>query len=503
MNRSSLTKSHIELKHILYMTGKTLSGIGLIETIALLTSLIFKEWNMAFSLMIGIGAFFIVGFLFILIGRDTKQDRISWGAGMSMVALTWILGGFISAIPCYLSGHFASYLDAFFEVMSGYTTTGLVLIQDLDHAPMGLNMWRHLITFLGGQGMIVMALSFLTTGLKGLFKVYVGEARDEQIFPNVMHTARIIWYVAILYLVLGTAALTIVGILIGLPLDMAFFRGLWMFMGAWDTAGFAPQSQNAMYFHSLAYEVLSMMIMILGTINFALHYFILTGNYKEIVKNIEIKSLFVTINLLFLIGAIGLKNNYQDGILIFRKVYYHFVSAHTGTGFATLYSNQFFYEWSDTAIIAIVIAMLAGGSVCSTAGGIKALRIGIIANALVNDIKKIIRPDSAIVVEKFHHLKEVVLNDKLVRNASIIILFYILTFTIGTMAGTLYGYPLKQSMFESASALGNVGLSAGITLPSMPDGLKVIYILMMWAGRLEFISIIALIAFFFKEAREG
>jgi len=503
MDKSVFKSDHIELRHVLYMTGKTLSAIGFVEIIAVITSLLYKEWSMAFNLMIGTGLFFVVSFIFIFIGRDTKEQRFSWGAGMSMVGLTWALGGLISAIPPYLSGHFASYLDAFFEVMSGYTTTGLVLIQDLDHAPMGLNMWRHLITYIGGQGMVLMTLSFLASGMRGLLKVYMGEARDEQIFPNVIHTARIIWFVSLLYLVLGTTALTINGVLIGLPLDMAFFRGLWMFLGGWDTAGFAPQSQNAMYFHSTSYEIISMMIMLLGTINFALHYFILSGNYKEGIRNAEIKSLFVTITSLSILGIIALKAIYSTPMVAFRKVFYHFVSAHTGTGFATLYSQQFFYEWSDAAIILIVIAMLAGGSVCSTAGGIKALRIAILANALVNDIKKMIRPDSAVVVEKFHHLKEVALQDRHVRNASIIVLLYIVTFSIGTLAGTFYGYPLKQAMFESASALGNVGLSSGITQPSMPDGLKVIYIFMMWVGRLEFMSVIALFAFLFKEAKEG
>lgn len=502
-NKHKFKDGHIELRHVLYMTGKTLSAIGIVEIVAAITSLLYREWNMLFNLMIGIGLFFLVSFIFIFIGRDTKEEKFSWGAGMSMVALTWALGALISAVPPYLSGHFKSYLDAFFEVMSGYTTTGLVLIQDLDHAPMGLNMWRHLITYIGGQGMVLMTLSFLASGMRGLLKVYMGEARDEQIFPNVMHTARIIWSVSLLYLVLGTLALTINGVLIGLPLDMAFFRGLWMFLGGWDTAGFAPQSQNAMYFHSLSYEIISMTIMILGTINFALHYFILTGNYKEGIRNAEIKSLFTTITILSFLGAVALKGIYSDGAVSFRKTFYHFVSAHTGTGFATLYSQQFFYEWSDAAIILLVIAMLAGGSVCSTAGGIKALRIAILANALVNDIKKMIKPDSAVVVEKFHHLKEVTLQDKHVRNASIITLLYIATFAFGTLAGTFFGYPLKAAMFESASALGNVGLSIGITQPSMPDALKIIYIFMMWVGRLEFMSVIALFAFLFKEAKEG
>lgn len=115
MDKSVFKSDHIELRHVLYMTGKTLSAIGLVEIVAVITSLLYKEWNMAFNLMIGTGLFFVLSFIFIFIGRDTKDQRFSWGAGMSMVGLTWALGGLISAIPPYLSGHFASYLDAFLK----------------------------------------------------------------------------------------------------------------------------------------------------------------------------------------------------------------------------------------------------------------------------------------------------------------------------------------------------------------------------------------------------
>ena len=124
--------------------------------------------------------------------------------GMSLVGLSWLAAMFLGAIPLFLSGHWGSYLDACFDAMSGFATTGLVLVQDLDHLALSHNLWRHLMMFIGGQGIVIVALSFFVRGLSGAFKMYVGEARDERVLPNVVHTARFIWLVSIIYLILGS-----------------------------------------------------------------------------------------------------------------------------------------------------------------------------------------------------------------------------------------------------------------------------------------------------------
>ena len=116
------------------------------------------------------------------------------------------------ALPYYLSGNYLSYLDCCFDVMSGFTTTGLTLIQDMDHLSNGINMWRHLLTFVGGQGMVVLALTFLVKGTNGAYKMYVGEGKDERLMPNAVSTARYIWLISLIYLVVGTLVLWIAGI---------------------------------------------------------------------------------------------------------------------------------------------------------------------------------------------------------------------------------------------------------------------------------------------------
>jgi trk system potassium uptake protein TrkH len=352
--------------------------------------------------------------------------------------------------------------------------------------------------FIGGQGIVIVALSFFVRGASGAFRMYVGEARDEKILPNVIHTARFIWLVSITYLILGTLSLGIVAILNGMKPINAFFHGACVFMAAFDTGGFAPQSQNILYYHSLPFEIITVIIMVLGAINFKLHYHIWMGNRREIFKNIETQTLFITILITFGITAFGLAQigSYPKAILLFRKGFYQLVSGHSGTGFMTIYARQFINEWNHLALVGVICAMAFGGAVCSTTGAIKMLRIGIIFKALKEDIKRIILPEKAVVIQKFHHIKEIFVEDKQVRSALLITLAYLVLYGLGAIIGMLFGYPFLNSLFESTSAAANVGLSCGITDVNMPATLKLTYIFQMWAGRLEFMSVFTLIGFF-------
>ena len=492
-----ILKPHREdIKIIGYYLGKIIIGLGLTMFVPVIIGLMFKEINPALDFLIGIEISLIFGL--ILTKLCFTEKDLNWMQGMIVVSLAWLVAMILGAIPLYLSGHWKSYLDACFDAMSGFATTGLVLVQDLDHISFTHNLWRHLIMFIGGQGIVIVALSFFVKGISGAFKMYVGEARDERVLPNVIHTARFIWLVSMVYLILGTLALGIVGVLNGMKSINAFFHGACVFMAAFDTGGFAPQSQNILYYHSLPFEVVTITIMLLGAINFKLHYHLWTGNRREIFKNIETATLFITIMLTFLITAVGLDQlgTYPKAILLFRKGFYQLISGHTGTGYMTIYARQFINEWGNLALVGIICAMALGGSTCSTTGGIKMLRIGIICKAFAQDVKRIILPEKAIVIKKFHHIKDIFLEDKQARSALLITLAYLGLYGIGAIVGVVFGYPFLNSLFESTSAAANVGLSCGITDVGMPALLKVTYIIQMWAGRLEFMSVFTLIGFF-------
>ncbi len=488
-----ILRPHLDdYKIIGYYLGKITISIGIAMVIPLIIAVGYSEWQCAVNFLLSIAFTLLAGALLSIICH-TRKDLATMHA-MAVAALSWIVAMLVSAVPLYLSGHYGSYLDASFEALSGYATTGLSLVVNLDHMANSYNFWRHFIMFMGGQGIVVIALTFLVRGTAGAFRMYVGEAREEKIMPNVVETARFIWLVSIVYLLLGSGALSLAAIWGGLPPLKAVFDSVCIFMAAWDTGGFTPHSQNILFYHNFPFEIITISLMLLGAMNFALHYAVWTGNRRELYRNIEIVTLFISIVITLSITAWGVfgKNIYSQPMPFSSKTFYHLISAHTGTGYSTIYPRQFVNEWGALAMFGVTIAMAIGGSVCSTTGAIKVFRVGVMYKAIRQDIKKLLIPETAVFVQKIHHIKDMILEDKYVRISALILIAYIILYTFGTVAGLLCGYSLSEASFESVSAAGNVGLSCGITSPSMPTALKIVYMFQMWAGRLEFIAVMVL-----------
>lgn len=487
-----------DLRVILHFLGKIVFGFALTMVLPIFVAILFGEMAPVFDFSIGCLLSVCVGLFFVAIAQLPHGAEMRWVHGMVVVALAWLLCMFLGAVPFYLSGHWTCFLDACFESMSGIATTGLVLVQDLDHLSKAANLWRHLLMFLGGQGIIVVALSFLVKGAAGAFTLYVGEARDEKILPNIIETAKFIWFVSLIYFVLGTTLLSACCIwAVGMPVPLAIFHGACGFMAAFDTGGFAPQSQNIIFYQSSIYELACVIIMIWGSINFNLHYAIWTGRRRELFRDIEIRTFFATTTVAVILTLVGLAKGhvYAQPLSMMRRGFFQVVSGHTGTGFQTIYNRQFITEWGPLAMLGLLVAMALGGSVCSTTGGIKMMRVGLIGRGFKEDIKRFLTSEASVVKVKFRHLRDLFLDDKQVRSASLITLAYLMLYCLGAVAGCFYGHPFLYSLFESTSAAANVGLSCGITQTAMPASLKVIYILQMWAGRLEFISIFVLCGF--------
>ncbi len=483
-----------DLKAVLHYQGKLITGLGFAMLLPLGIALINFEFAPAVDFIIAILICVLAGRL--LVNRFPHAVDLNWRQGMSIVALSWLVATLLGAIPLFLSGHYLSFLDASFETMSAFTTTGLVLVNNLDHMAYSYNFWRHFMCFIGGQGIILVAMTILVKGGSAL-KVYIGEAREEKIMPNVVQTARFIWFVSITYLIIWTAVLFTINVSNNMAPGRALFHAVCLFMSGWDTAGFAVQSQSILYYHSPAIEVITAIIFMLGAINFGVHYAVWTGRPRELMKNFELKVHISSIMLLFALVCIGFVFNFpfSEFLSFFRKTFYQLLSAHTGVGYSNILSSDFNIFWSQLSIIAIIIAMGLGASSSSTAGGIKMLRVGIFLKGIKKEIRTLTSPESAVIVEKFHHMKPVSLQDVHIKTALMIILLYISLYLLGAILGTVYGYPFMDSLFESVSASANVGLSSGITSPSMPNGLKAIYMSQMWLGRLEFISIFVLIRF--------
>ncbi|HTZ11538.1 MAG TPA: potassium transporter TrkG, partial [Candidatus Margulisiibacteriota bacterium] len=180
-----------DAKTIGYYLGRIIIGLSLTMFVPVIFGLCLQEINPTLDFIIALEISLTFGIL--LTKLCYTESDLNWMQGMIVVSLSWLVAMILGAIPLYLSGHWKSYLDSCFEAMSGFATTGLVLVQDLDHLSYTHNLWRHLIMFIGGQGIVIVALSFFVKGLSGAFKMYVGEARDERIMPNVIHTSRFIW----------------------------------------------------------------------------------------------------------------------------------------------------------------------------------------------------------------------------------------------------------------------------------------------------------------------
>lgn len=476
-------------------TGKVLIGIGLLMLLPAAVSLVFGELAAMVDFLVGAGACFVFGLATEAACQTTRE--ITWSHGMVVVTVSWFFATVLGAIPHWLSGHFGSYLDAMFDLMSGYTTTGLYLIQDLDHISYGLNTWRHLLSYAGGQGIIVVALTFLFRGTAGAYAVYVGEGKDERLLPNVVRTARAIWLVSLVYLVIGSAALLGVALSLGQPPVRAALHSVWVFMAAWSTGGFAPQSYNIGYYHSHAYEAVTAVLFIIGSLNFALHWAVWTGNRSEALKNIEVITFTSTVTLAMIIVTTGLTRLgvYPHVAVLFRKMFYHVASGHTTTGFGTIYSRELVVQWGPLAMLGITMAMALGASACSTGGGFKALRVGLIFKGLIRAVRQVILPESAHVTQRVHHIRTRLLDDGAVRTAMVIVLSYAGMYAFGTLLAVYFGYDTTQALFDAVSAGSNTGLSCGVTSPSMPAAMKAAWIVMMWAGRLEFMSLFATLGF--------
>ena len=479
-----------------FYLGKVATGLALMMALPAVVAAALGEWNSFTALLAGTGI--AVAFGQLTEWRLQTRASLTWAHGTVVVALAWLLGPLLAAVPFLLSGHFANFLDAWFEAMSGLTTSGLSVMQDLDHVSYSMQFYRHLTHFAGGQGIVIVVLSLFASGGGAIGTLYVAEGREERVVPSVVRTARFIYLVAGVYLVIGTIAMAIAMRVAGI----GGWRGLWhainMFFAAFDTGGFSPTSQSAAYYHSITVEAVIIVLMIAGTMSFALHYQLWRGDRRELLRNLEMRSLAITVIGFTAVALYGLAHTgaytHLGGLL--RKGFFTLLSAHSGTGFGVTSGTLFLTDWGTLAPAAVVIVMALGGMAGSTAGGIKAIRIGQTFKGVTQDVRRLLTPENAVTVTTYHVGRRRILRTPVLRAATTILLVYVLTFLLGAAVGLVYGdWSINETLFESVSAAANVGLSVGIVSPDMPVGLEITYILQMWLGRLEFLAAFALVGY--------
>lgn len=473
--------------------GRVIKNIGFLLLFPVPVAVMYMEWAVIPDFVMASSVAFIIGLMLQIIFYTVEELKPRHA--MAVASIVWILASLVGGLPLWTSGTVRTVLDGTFDAMSGWTTCGLTTIPDIDHVSHAMNFWRHFMQFIGGAGIVVFSIALLSKSVSGSVRLYISEGREEKISPSITKTTKAIMSICLLFLLVGSVMLSIVGLYNGLSVGNAIFDGVMITMAAFSTGGFGPHSQSILYYHSLPYELIAMVIFIVGAFNFALHFSVLTGNRAELKKNIEIITFTATVVCLTVITLVFLMyfNVYADQMALFRKGFFQLISGHTTTGFGTINSIQLSREWPYLTLFAVTTSMLLGACACSTGGGIKAIRVGVIIRMFIREVKKVVLPENAVIVEKYHHIHSAVIDDRTARGALLVALGYIILFTLGSLITMFYGYSMIDSMFETASAVGNTGLSVGITGYQMPSLVKVTYILLMWAGRLEIISVFVLI----------
>ena len=481
-----------DLRLILLYTGRVIYGVGLAMAVPAVVAVGFGESADAWS-------FVLTGSLAVIVGRGAEifvqtDKRLDSSHALATVSLAWLTAPVFCAMPLFMSGHYASFLDAYFEGMSGIATIGLTLANDLDHMSRSVNFWRHWMHFLGGQGIVVIILTAFSSGAARLGTLYTGEGREDVILPNIVRTARFIWRVALVYALIGTSLLWIAVTASGLPVLEGLYHAFNLFMAAFDTGGFSTQSSSVAFYRSQVVEAVLLVIMVAGAFSFALHYQLWQGRQSELVKNTEARTLFASVTVLLSIMVIGLvrSGTFESFGPLYRHALFNTISAQTTTGLGTVPGRLFVTDWGVLAPAVIVTGMAIGGMAGSTAGGIKGIRIGLVIKGLRRDIRRVLLPEDAVIIESYHAAGRSILKSSQVRDAAMFILLWLGLYAIGALLGLFYGYPLELAMFESVAAASSGGLSVGLARPDVETPLKIVYILQMVVGRLEFISIFAL-----------
>lgn len=489
-----------DLKIVGYHLARFLRVVSFLLLPPMFVACLYSEFNLVPAFLLGFSLSLTACALLELLCATEREMELKHA--ILVAALLWLAAPFFGSLPLWFSGQYV-FLDSFFEATSGFTGTGLTLTRHADLLPKSINFLRHLLQFVGdGVGIVVISLCIFGRTQISSFLVFKGEAREAGIRPSIVKTSRRILGIALTFLALGTVLFALAGITEGQKPGDAVFDGLNHSMTAYATGGFSTHSQNLLYYHSFLIEIVALVLMILGSLNFNLHYAILTGRRGEMVKDIEIKVFLVfLITGGLLVGFYLSRSFHSSAFTIFRKGFFHVISAQTTTGFQTVPPSYMMYLWPVPVLVLLSILMIVGGSANSTSGGIKNLRLGILFKSLLLEIRKTFLPSSAVVVETYHHLGENPITETVIRGAAVVTLSYLLLLGFGTLVTTSFGYPFHASLFETASALANTGLSCGVTSPSMPSILKLTYIFLMWAGRLEIIAIFVLLGFIFLQLR--
>ena len=473
------------------MVFRTMGALLLIEaffmTLALGVSLWYNEPDNGVFLLSTIITL-LAGLIGLSIGRRA-ESRMGEREGYVIVAMVWVVFSAFGLLPYYLSGQVPSFTDAWFESMSGFTTTGATIIPDLEVITHGLLFWRSLTQWIGGMGIIVLSIAILPIfGLNGM-QLYAAEVSGltyEKVSPRIADTAKMMWSIYIV--------LTAVEVLVLWLCGMDVFDAVCHSFSTIATGGFSTHNNSLEFYDSPAIHYTVTFFMFISGINFVLLIYLLRGKARYFFHDEELRWYSVAVLLFALMLTLGLyiARPGWSGVEMeraFRDSLFTVISSMTSTG----YTISDYMYWPVVAWVVIFFLMLTGACAGSTAGGIKWVRLAIIMKNGVAEFQRRIHPNAIIPVK----LNEKAVSQQTINNIMAFMIFYLFIIVVTVVIFCATGVDFDEAIGSAVSAIGNVGISIGQfgpagTYANFPVVAKWVMSFVMLIGRLEIFTVLLL-----------
>ena len=421
--------------------------------------------------------------------REGVYEELGIREAVAVVGFSWVIASAVGALPYRLSGVTASYADAFFETMSGFTTTGATILTDVEALPRGLLLWRSLTHWIGGMGIIVLSLAvlpFLGVGGMELYKAEVPGPTPEKLTPRVQQTALYLWGVYVLLTVLETVLLAAGG--------MGLFDALNHSFSTVATGGFSTKNASVGHFDSAYIEWVVTFFMFVSGINFSLHFLALTGRWRAALRDEELRSyavLAAAASILIALFLLG-RGFFERAEPALRAAAFHTASLMSSTGFVTANYDL----WPEFARFLLLLLMVVGACAGSTGGGCKVVRFLLLGRQIQAEVRSLLHP-RAIVNTR---VNAQVVSIRSLSSVTAFFMLYIFILALATLAVTAFGGPkldFVTSLSGVVACLSNVGPGLGALGPAenfswLPEGVKWIFSFCMLAGRLELFAVLLL-----------
>ena len=468
-----------------YILGKMLGVEALLLLLPAFVGLIYQEKS-GISFLITAG---ILAVIFLLAGiRKPKNKKIYGKDGMLIVALVWLLWSLFGALPFTISGSIPSYIDAFFETVSGFTTTGSTILTDVEALPQCMLFWRSFTHWVGGMGVLVFAMMLTSLDKESgmyLMRAEVPGPEKDKLVPKMRESSRILYG---MYL-----ALSVIQVVLLFFGGMNLFDSLIHTFGTAGTGGFSNYALSVGHFNSAYIDVVISIFMILFGVNFGLYFLLLVRDFKPVWKNEELRAYLLIIAIATLLIAININGDYPNFMQSLRYSLFQVASIITTTGFATTDFNYWpmFSKWI------LILLMVIGACASSTGGGIKVSRGLVVLKTIKQSVKQLVHPKSVSIIR---------LNGKKMNSETLKNVYYYLMASAVIAAGSVILVSLDNMDMETTlsavmTTLNNVGPGFAVVGPmgSFADFSvfsKIIFSLDMLVGRLEIFPFLILFTAF-------